>query len=673
MIEYVANTRCIPARDLIEHGLMTQASYAKSAQRKRINVVSQGKGRGNRAMVAIDSLPLPLKIKVDELFGGKKACLAAWVRSHYVEDQKAIEFYNNEEKTGGITLSDEKKREYLVNASVLNACIKMHDNAAVSSKLHGKSYDWEEMANAIESLREQYGHTLPTSTLRFRKKVNDYRKYGYGSLISKKYGNQCARLLTEREETVIKGIAILPNKPWNTHVREMYRMFICGELLVWHPDTGELLDPELFARKKDGEPWIPSETTINNFLNRLDIATLIKNRVLPSNDYYHEDMPHVHRHSGQYSLSQITMDDVNLSRRMHGDKQVMAYYAYDMVSQCILGASYSDKKNEALVDECFREMFRLIKRRRWGIPAGVEVENHLMSRFKNDFLKEGTVFSRVRFCAPQNHQEKYSEPLNGAKKRSIIHKNHEHIGRFYGKGKWKVYYDKVSDETNQTWLAKKYYTFEELVADDRRDNAEWNNSLHSDQDRYPGMTRWEVLIANINPDLRDYDEKTIARYVGEKVNTSIRRNSTVRVCHEDWWISRPEVLGKLAPNNKKVEAYYLPTEDGRAENVYIYQNGKYIDTLEKVLPFNRIMAEQTEEDKRRLGIQMKKINDFRTYLKANTIQTLMVMEVKPGDKEEYSTEMLTVDPEPRWDEEDETLSPAGYSFGDMETRGKEDL
>ena len=56
------------------------------------------------------------------------------------------------------------------------------------SGLWGKDYQWEKMSAAIESLREQYGHTLPTSPHRFRKKVAEYRKDGYISLLSGKFG-----------------------------------------------------------------------------------------------------------------------------------------------------------------------------------------------------------------------------------------------------------------------------------------------------------------------------------------------------------------------------------------------------------------------------------------------------------------------------------------------------
>ncbi len=653
-MEYHNGVYCVSARELIEGGIMTQGSYAKAAQRKRIEVVRPGKGSGNYALIAVDSLSTEQRIQVEAQFGGKAAHIAAWVRSNYTEDQEAMAFFNNPQKTGISNLSIAKRREYVVNASVLNTCIKLYDNAAAKQRLMGNKYDWTCMTGVIESLRVQFGHTLPTSVLRFRKKVSDYRKRGYESLLSGKFGNSNAQILTAGEERVLKGLAVQPNRPWNTNVREMYEMFVCGELDVWDPETGELLDPEKCARKKNGEPWVPSEATIAGFLNRPDIRAFVDRWLKPNVDYYHEVMPHVHRHRGQYSLSQITMDDVDLPFRMKGNERVHAYYAYDSVSECVIAASYGRKKDEALVDECFREMFRLIKRRQWGMPAGVEVENHLMTRHKDGLLAEGVVFSRVRFCAPQNSQDKQAEPLNGAKKRKIIHKNHEEVGRFYGKGKWRTYQKKVSDDTNALWEDKRYYTFEEMVANDRADNREWNNTLHPDQKTYPGMTRWEVLISNINPNLRPYDELTLARYLGMKVETSIRRHSTVKVRYADWWLSTPEVLGRLKPNNYKVTAYYLPDENGEAQDVYIYQGDRYLDKVEKVETFNRVMVEQTEEDKAKFARQMQKIEQFKAYLDRNAITRLGIAprskEPEPDVEEVIQMPVTTVNDDDFMDE-----------------------
>lgn len=637
-MEYYDGRLCISQRELVEGGIMTVANYKQMARRGRFDVARRGGGNADSyALAVIDTLPTKYREAVRAKFGsGDEVLAAGWFRENYERDMAAVAWFHDRENTG-TDLGADKIEEYVTNAGVLNCCLRLYTRARDCQKILGNTYQWEKMAKAVESLREQYGHTLPTSMFRLRKKLADYRKYGYQVLLSGKYGNQTARRMTMKEERVILGIACLENQPYNTTVREMYIMFLTGELDVWDVDTGELYDPDDFAKKGE-DPWIPSDATIANYLNKPKNKLLIKSRHLSRTTFMHEEMPHMHRHSGRYALSQITMDDVDLPRRMKGNERVHAYYAYDVVSQCRVGAAYARKKDDALVTECFRDMFRLIERHGWGMPAGIEVEQHLMSKYKDGFLQAGVAFPFVHFCAPQNSQEKYAEPMNGAFKRTIAHKNHTGIGRFYGKGKNRVESKKVSDETNELWEDKRYYTFEELVADDRADNREWNNAPHPDQKRYPGMSRWDVLVANINPGLQSLDKITLSRYIGEKVETSVRRNSTVRVNYEDWWLSAPEVLEKLASNDYKVQAYYLPDEEGRATDVYIFQGDKYIDKVEKVETYNRVYAEQTDEDAAKYIEQRKKVSKFAAYVKAHAAPTVGTAKKRREEREENKTE-----------------------------------
>lgn len=630
-MEYYSNKLCISFHELVDSGIMTEPNYKYKAWKGQIDVVRRGGGaNGCCALIAIDSLPTKYKEAVEKMYpGGDEVRIKTWVLSNYEIDQAAIAFFHDRSKTG-IDLDEKKKREYITNASVLNCCIKLYERARDSQRLFGGKYNWDMMTKTIETLREELGHTLPASTLRFRKKVNDYKRNGYGCLISGKFGNQSARKVDYKTKLLVRGLVVLPNKPYNSNVHEMYISFVCGELDVYNPKTGELFNPDDFT-DKNGDPKYLSESTINNILNEPATKMLIEKSLSSWSTFMHEQMPYMHRHNGRFSLSQITMDDVDLTRKLKDTKQrVHAYYAYDVVSQCVIGASYARKKDERLVVDCFRDMFRLIARHGWGIPAGIEVENHLMSQYKEGFLKAETVFQFVRFCAPLNSQEKYAEPLNGAKKRSVIHKNHEGIGRFYGKGKWRQEYQKISDETNELYEDKEYFTWEQLVADDRKDNEEWNNTLHPNQKMYPGMTRWQVLEANINPNLLPYDARTLAYHIGERVETSIRRNSTVRVAHEDWWLSSTSVLERLEPNNYKVTACYLPDDEGAPQEVFIYQKGKYIDTVEKVNTYSRVMAEQTEEDQAAFVEQQKKIAKFNKYVEDNAIDRLGIL--KPSQQ-----------------------------------------
>ena len=640
-MEYYEGRLCVSYQELVGSGIMSAANYKQTAARGKMHVMRRGGGAaGNYALIAVDSLPLAYKEKVHALYpDGDLTHLKGWVCSNYEIDQAAVAFYHDREKTG-VDLRPGKIREYVTNASVLNCCIKLYNRAATAQKIFGGKYNWEEMAQAIEALRGEYGHTLPASTLRFRKKVNEYKNQGYGCLISGKFGNQNKRKVDYKTKLLICGLAILPNKPFGSNIHEMYISFVCGELDVYDPKTGELFNPDDFT-DKNGDPKELSESTIRNVLNDPAVKLLIEKSLSSWSTFMHEQMPYMHRHNGRFSLSQITMDDVDLTRKLKDTKQrVHAYYAYDVVSQCVIGASYARKKDERLVVDCFRDMFRLIARHGWGIPAGIEVENHLMSQYKEGFLKAEEVFQFVRFCAPLNSQEKYAEPLNGAKKRSVIHKNHEGIGRFYGKGKWRQEYKKISDETNELYEDKEYFSWEQLVADDRKDNEEWNNTLHPNQKMYPGMTRWEVLEANINPNLLPYDARTLAYHIGERVETSIRRNSTVRVAHDDWWLSNTSVLERLEPNNYKVTACYLPDDDGAPQEVFIYQGCRYIDTVEKVKTYSRVMAEQTEEDKAAFVAQQKKIAKFHKYVEEHAINRLGIL--KPDQQAQQEVQELKV-------------------------------
>ncbi len=648
-MEYYNGRLCISTRELFDGGIVTESNYRNWTNRDRVEVVRRGGGaRGSYALIAVDSLPQRYKDKVEETFpGGAQARLEGWVRSNYEVDQQAAVFFFAKEKCG-VALPREKAQEYITNASVLNTCIRLYERASTAQRLFGGKYDWDMMAATIEVLRKHFGHTLPASTLRFRKKVNEYKTNGYACLISGRFGNQCARKVDYKTERLILGIAIQPNKPWNTNVLELYNSFVTGEFDVFDPETGELFNPDDFT-DKNGEPMVLSEATICNYLNKPKNKILIDKALMSYTAFSHEIAPHMHRHHGEFSLSKVSFDDRDLPRKLKDSRiRPKAYYAYDVTSGCCIGYAYNRAKNIDLVVDMFRNMFRLLDRQGWGCPAEVEVENHLMSQWRDSFLRAGVMFPFVRFCAPMNSKEKYAESANGVKKRTIEHRNHIGIGRFYAKRRqYRTESIKVFDEFNNTYEDKEYYTWDELIADDMRDIYEYNHALHPNQKKYKGMTRWDVLVANINPTLQPLDKATIARYVGERVSTTIRRNSYCRVTGVDWWLSKTEVIELLAPNDYKVEAYYLTNEECKITDMFIYQGDMYIDRLENIGTYNTARAEQTEEDERVFTEQRKKISHFNKYVEENAIGRVGVIERDTRPQTVEVEEVVVPDPETR--------------------------
>ena len=91
MLEYYGNVACVSARELVEGGIMSQSNYKQLASRGRLEVVRPGKGLGNYALVAVDSLPDKYKAQVKAMYpDGNRGRLTEWVKKNYERDAQAL-------------------------------------------------------------------------------------------------------------------------------------------------------------------------------------------------------------------------------------------------------------------------------------------------------------------------------------------------------------------------------------------------------------------------------------------------------------------------------------------------------------------------------------------------------------------------------------------------------
>lgn len=606
--------------------IMSIPNYKKLAAKEKINVVRSGRGLGGYVLVEIATMPLRFQERIKLKYGDmKEDVIRNWLGSHYHIDAKAREFYTRFRFDNGDTLPPEHIQEYTVNASVIEAVMRAMEDATFMRKaMKAGPVNWGELAGAISYYQAEFGHTLPVSSNRFKKRVNDFKANGYESLISRKFMNQNRRKVTYDIERLLLSIDAQPEQPFNTTVWEQYNLFVQGELELYDPETGEVLNPADFT-DKDGNPLVLSPATVANYLNNPKNKALRGKLHMSQWDFNNAYRPYHLRSIGEYSLSKVSLDDRDLPRPMKDGNRVKAYYAYDVVSGAVVGYAYNRYKTTELFLDCMRNMFQTLDRNGMYIPAELEVEHHLVSDFADGLMQAGTVFPLIRWCNPGNSREKRAEHKNREKKYGVEKRTQVGIGRWYAKLEAnRPKEEKVYDEKNNTYKVKTY-SYEELVADDIRAIETFNAQPHPNQKRYPGMSRWDVLCAHQNPNLAPWDKAVLYRFIGQHTETTIRQNTYCTVMYNQYGLPSPEIIEKLEPRNYKVDAYYLPDADGTINGVYIYQNGRYIATCKPVARYNENTAEQTEYDKAAYTEQSKYVAQFDKMMKDGKIKRVGIL------------------------------------------------
>lgn len=606
--------------------ILSVPNYKKLAAKKEINVVRPGKGLGSYALVEIATMPLRFQERIKLKYGDmKEDVIRNWLGSHYHIDAKARDFYTRFRFDNGDTLPPEHIQEYTVNASVIEAVMRAMEDATFMRKaMKAGPVNWGELAGAISYYQAEFGHTLPVSSNRFKKRVNDFKANGYESLISRKFMNQNRRKVTYDIERLLLSIDAQPEQPFNTTVWEQYNMFVQGDLELYDPETGEVLNPADFT-DKDGNPLVLSPATVANYLNNPKNKALRAKLHMSQWDFNNAYRPYHLRSIGEFSLSKVSLDDRDLPRPMKDGNRVKAYYAYDVVSGAVVGYAYNRYKTTELFLDCMRNMFQTLDRNGMYIPAELEVEHHLVSDFADGLMQAGTVFPLIRWCNPGNSREKRAEHKNREKKYGVEKRTQVGIGRWWAKLEAnRPKEEKVYDEKNNTYKVKTY-SYEELVADDIRAIQTFNAQPHPNQKRYPGMSRWDVLCAHQNPNLAPWDKAVLYRFIGQHTETTIRQNTYCTVMYNQYGLPSPEIIEKLEPRNYKVDAYYLPDADGTINEVYIYQNGRYIATCKPVARYNENTAEQTEYDKAAYTEQSKYVAQFDKMMKDGKIKRVGIL------------------------------------------------
>lgn len=631
---------CIELSPLQKLGIVSKMLWDKW-QRDGATLVQKG-GNGRKSLIAFDTIPQKYQEIIRDTFGDvKQAPVKTAFKDEVVIDTKALACFSSYLLPDGRQLAtiDNGKhvREYSANANVLNAIHAMYTNQNIARKALGGNMRgfWKKASEVVNDCRVELGHNLPSNFERLRKTYLAYKEEGYSALVSKKFCNDNTQKVTADLERLLMSLYVMPVKPFQADVYTLYNLFLAGKIQAIDTNTGELFTPDQFITK-NGEPLTISKATVTNYLNKVSNRVIVDSKRSGSFEFNNQHRPHHHRKSPVFSFSKISMDDRDLPRKCSNGGRVKAYYAYDVASGCVIGRAYSMSKDEELFLECMRDMFRLIERNKMPFPLQVEVENHLVNKFFNDLYE---MFPYVRICNPGNSQEKRAEHFNKAKKYQVEKKTQTGIGRWWAKSEaYRIDNKKVNDE-----FVEKVFTYDSLVADDIAAVNVYNNQLHPRQKQYPGKTRFDVLLENLNQSAFEPNRAAIFKSIGFKTETTIRRNHYCRVQYADYQLPDVATLDKLAINDYKVVAYYLPDADGVISEVCLFQDDKFLCIAERIEKYNEANAEwEAGTDDVAYTNQSKYVSSFDKKVKEGKTKLAKITVIPTEQLETAAAQEVTV-------------------------------
>lgn len=569
------------------------------------------RGINGNTLIDVRSIKRPERLAVlERAYGNVKEKAATSIFTVEL-DTKARSFYVSFTKPDGEPLSDDQILRYTNRASIFLGLKKGLEIQRAARAKAGKRVlmgeFWKLAAKWYMEQVEEWPCDPLSNARRLSEEFKKYVKDGYGSIIHGNTGNDSARVVSASAARLIPAIWRMNDKPFIARVHELYHEFVAGDREFFDRESGEVFIPADFRHK--GRALEVSEATIWNYLKDVVNETAIYSDRNGNFNYVNTKRPKHRRKMGRFSLSKISMDDVALSRKSVGGKWVYKYIAVDVVSGYWFRPAYVvGKPNHDTVLESFRNMFCELIELDLPMPGELEVEFHLMKELE-PILNE--MFPFVRFCSSPTEkraEHKIKEFKYGASKKA----GHTR-GRWYAKHEaYRTVRNKMSGD-----MVEPEYQPQSIVADDLADIETHNDELHPLQKTYPGMTRREVFLSRVNPDLEPIEKWHLYKFIGNETSTSIYNNDFVKLQQMDFELSNYDSLKRLKPNNYQVTAYWLPTDDGSIKEAYIYQDGRYIDKVTNAtdMAYNENKIEQTQEDYDKMLHQQKRISKFDKFIK----------------------------------------------------------
>lgn len=452
--------------------VMSKDIYDHLIKRKQVNVLQRA-CRCKKALVEYRSLPERFRTRFEAKYGDPEKTMKQ-DEMPLAHDAEAQKFYHDHLLPNGEHLPEEKQAEYTTNARVLNALMDMLNTQKAMRRARNNNTPviWSSIFRAAENLREAYGHTLPQSEARLRDKIRQYKKEGYGCLVSGKFCNSNTLKITKAAGRQIVALRRCRVPVYTTH---------------------QLFDE--FNRIAERRGWKPlnSLASLTQYLERPEVKPLWYDAV-------YGELAAKQLFARRNKTEMPTMRDslwygdgtkLNLYyKAVEGGKTVVrtvqVYEVIDAYSETLLGYSVSASEN---FDAQFAA-FRMAIETSGHKPYEIVTDNQGGQRSKVAQKFFANICRVNRPTAPYNGPSKSIESVFGRFQKQVLHADWRFTGgNISSKEAWKV--NREFLEANKASL----YTYEEMLAAYAAAREQWNAMPHY----RTGIAHEEMYRASVNP------------------------------------------------------------------------------------------------------------------------------------------------------------------------------
>ncbi|PSL06571.1 hypothetical protein [Cecembia rubra] len=612
-------------------GSVKVASYeaiAKRAKRYPGFRLKEGKGPGNEALISWKAMPYEWQSACRDMLGNPETEYNA-LEKHFILSAEAKTFYDRFQFDNDEYLTSEQKDKYTVNASVLEAVLRLKSDRLAQRRSRGGNSKgiWESLRNDVVAFQDNLKklgyttHTLPSSVKRLKIRINEFLKFKYESLIDGRHNNKNAQIVTPEMIVLWQNIFAgqKNRKPTYIEVAMRYEAFLNGDLEIINNSTGEIFD-------RDDKAYRPaSESTVYSYQSawaQRSVSHAIRSgdrqKFKSAYEPWHKLM------QPQYAGSMISIDDRQPPFEYASGKRMWFYNAIDLGSEAFTCWVWGDSK-EGIIEGFYRQMVRNYAA--WGLnlPWELEGEMSLNSMYKDNLLQNGAMFQHVRI-----------EANNARGKR---------IEAYYRPLRYKYEKDEIGwlarphalSEANQAGPWKKVQLSKDKIVEKAfRAIERWNNDLHSNQEKYPGMSRWDVFMDNQHPDLKPINWAGILPYIGYETESSMKLGRIIlqgkhRVVGYEGEVATGEKLINIMKRieGKQVVVRWLDDHQGNVLKSLVYdRSGNLICELLGDLGYNRSVLERTEGDERNRELMSAYSATVQGYIRSNTqeVESITIIE-----------------------------------------------